>query len=82
MLLLRNGVYASRINGHKVNLVYKGKNQAELYVDGKFQGICAFDYTKKQIHKIEQNPMYVYNLKHADRILLKELQDPADGEDT
>ena len=79
MLLLRNGVYASRINGHKVNLIYNGKNLAELYIDGKFQGKCAFDYAKKEIDKIEQNPLYVYNLKNADRVLLRELQDPVDG---
>ncbi|HEX7063484.1 MAG TPA: hypothetical protein VF199_00320 [Bacillales bacterium] len=73
---MRNGTYVTRINGHEIGLIYKGKNQAELYIDGIYKGICQFDYFKKKIKKFEENPIYLYNLKNADRILLKELQKP------
>jgi hypothetical protein len=76
MLVLRNGTYVSRINGHQVTLVYCGKDNAKFFIDGVYRGVCPFSYTKKKINKIEENPIYVYNLKDADSVLLRELKEP------
>ncbi|HEU5139627.1 MAG TPA: hypothetical protein VFT51_06615 [Bacillales bacterium] len=73
---MRNGTYVSQINGHEIGLIYKGKNEAQLYIDGVYKGVCPFDCIKKKIKKVEENPIYLYNLKKADRILLKELRKP------
>lgn len=76
MLLLRNKEYISYVNHHLVTLIYCGNDESELYIDYDYQGICPFAYIKKQINKIEENPMFVYNLKNAEHILFKELREP------
>lgn len=75
MLILQNGEYVSRVNHHSVKLIYRGNNECDLYIDDRFQGVCPFDYIKRKINKIEQNPMLVYNLKKPDQILLKVLKE-------
>lgn len=75
MLLQQNGIYVSWINGCKVELDYCGKNQARLFVDGEYRGICSFAYTKKEINKIEEGLKNLLNSKEVERLLLKELSE-------
>lgn len=76
MLLQQNGVYLSWINGHKVELVYKKRDEAELWIDSVYRGACQFAYTKKAINQIEENPIHLYSMDKADQVLLKELKEP------
>lgn len=81
MLLLQNGVYVSLVNGDVVILLYKGKNAAELYVNGAYEGMCPFDDAKRQISKIEDDPLTFQRIRKADQILLKELREPEKDDD-
>lgn len=80
MLLQKNGIYVGRVNRHKVELEYCGKDQARLFVDGEYRGVCPFAYTKKEINKMEENPADLYRTKEVERLLFQELPEIEKGD--
>jgi hypothetical protein len=49
----RPNVYVGYANGKLIRLIYRGNDRADLYINGKFKGICPFKYTKNKVEELE-----------------------------
>jgi hypothetical protein len=53
MIKIRPNIYIGYVNGKLVKLIYRGDNKADLYINGKFKGLCPFKYTKNKVEELE-----------------------------
>jgi hypothetical protein len=54
VIRLANGLYICHLNGHILRIVYKGKNECEIYLGDEYQGRAPFDYVKKKLNFMEK----------------------------
>jgi hypothetical protein len=53
MIKIKPNIWIGYINGRVVKLVYRGDDKSDLYINGKFKGICSFSYTKNRVEELE-----------------------------
>jgi hypothetical protein len=53
VIKIRPNIYIGYVNGMLVRLVYRSNDKADLYINGKFKGLCPFKYTRNKVEELE-----------------------------
>jgi hypothetical protein len=53
LIKTRSNIYIGYVNGKLIKLIYRGNDKADLYINGKFQGLAPFNYTKNKVEELE-----------------------------
>ncbi|KSU83448.1 hypothetical protein QUF84_20815 [Fictibacillus enclensis] len=54
MIRFENGIYRSVLQGNTVEIVYKGANVCEIYLNNVYEGIAPFDYVRQKLYQQEK----------------------------
>ncbi|SDM94709.1 hypothetical protein SAMN04488137_2723 [Fictibacillus solisalsi] len=60
MIRFEDGIYLSWLQGNTVEIVYKGANVCEIYLNNVYKGIAPFDYVRQKLYQQEKKMAPAY----------------------